>query len=319
MSKTILVTGGAGFIGSHTVKLLLDEGYDVIILDNLSTGYLHNIPKNIKFYKLDLADKDKIKKTFMQNKIDAVMHFAGSIEAGESMINPKKFYRNNVLNTLNLLDVMLEFNVKNIIFSSSAAIFGMPKKIPITEKSEKNPINVYGRTKLMAERILEDYDTAYGLRSICLRYFNAAGAAFGLKEEHEPESHLIPIALEAAAGKRKKLQIYGTDYPTKDGTCIRDYIHVVDLANAHIMALDRLLITRKSEQFNLGSGKGYSVIDVLDAIREVTKREVHAVKAKRRPGDPPVVIADSSKIRKEIGWKQKFSLKDMVRSAWEST
>ena len=313
----ILVTGGAGFIGSHTVRLLLNKKYKIIILDNLSKGHKKSILKDVKFHKTDLADKNNIKKIFQENKIDAVMHFAGYIEAEESMKRPKDFYRNNVVTTINLLDVMLEFNVKNLIFSSSAAIFGIPKNIPVDEDAEKNPFNVYGTTKLIVEKILNDYDFTYGLKSICLRYFNAAGAGYGIGEDHNPETHLIPLVLKVALGKNKKIQIFGTDYPTKDGTCIRDYIHVLDLADAHILALQRLLKTKKSEQYNLGSEQGYSVREIIEIAREITNKKILVAEAKRRVGDIPILIADSSKIKKELGWNPKFALRDIIKSAWE--
>ena len=317
MKKRVLVTGGAGYIGSHTVKMLLDKGYKVSVLDNLSSGHIGAVPKNTKFYKIDLHYKEKIKKIFMQGKIEAVIHFAGSIEAGFSMVNPRKFYRNNVANTINLLDSMLDFNIKKLVFSSSAAIFGNPKKIPIGENFEKNPTSVYGRTKLIVENILDDYDAAYGLKNISLRYFNAAGAAFNLGEEHKPETHLIPLILEVARGERKKIKIFGTDYPTKDGTCIRDYIHVVDLANAHILALEKLFKTNHSYKYNLGSGKGYSVMEVLQMARKITKCKIPFVEAKRREGDATEIIADNNKINKELGWKPKFGLKEMIGDAWD--
>ena len=313
----VLVTGGAGYIGSHSVRLLLDKGYDVVIIDNFSTCHYDTMPKMSKFYKVDLGDIEGIKRIFKKEDIDAVIHFAGFIEARESMVNPKLFYRNNVANTINLLDAMLEYNVKNIIFSSSAAIFGIPKKVPIKEDAEKDPINVYGRTKLIIENILSDYDIAYKLKSISLRYFNASGAAYGLGENHKPETHLIPLALQVAIGKKKNIQVYGTDYPTKDGTCIRDYIHVVDLANAHVLAFERLKKVKRSEQYNLGSGNGYSVMEVINLAREITKRNIPMIKAKKRAGEPPVLIADSSKISRVLGWKPRYFLKDTIKSSWD--
>lgn len=312
----ILVTGGAGYIGGHVVRLLLEKGYEVIILDNLCKGHIESIPKGVKFYEIDLADKESLRKIFRENKIDVVLHFAGFIEAGDSMINPKKFYENNVVNTLNLFDIMLEFNVKKIVYSSSAAIFGIPKKIPITEDMEKQPINPYGKTKLIVEEILEDYDSAYDLKSVCLRYFNAAGAGFGIGEDHNPESHLIPLVLQVVSGKKQEIKVFGTDYSTKDGTCVRDYVHVVDLAQAHLLALKSLLEENISKKYNLGSGKGYSVMEIIKTVRKITKKEIPILKVSRRAGDPSILLTDSSKIKKELGWKINHNLDDIIQSAW---
>lgn len=313
----VLVTGGAGYIGSHTVRLLLEKGHNVIVLDNLVRGHRKSIPENVKFYEVDLADLSGLRRVFRENQIDAVIHFAAFLEVGESMVNPKIYYRNNVANTVNLLDAMLENDVKRFIFSSTAAIFGSPREIPITENAEKKPVNVYGRTKLVIEGILEDYDLAYGLKSVCLRYFNAAGAGFGIGEDHEPETHLIPLILQVALGKRGKIKIFGTDYPTPDGTCIRDYVHVIDLAEAHFLALEKLIRGGKSEQYNLGSGNGYSVREVIDSARSVTGCEIFVEEVERRAGDPEVLVADSSKIKLELGWRAKFGLGGIVGSAWE--
>jgi len=307
----VLVTGGAGYIGSHTVRLLLENKHEVIIVDNLVNGHKETIPKNAKFYEGDIGDKEFLTSVFKKNKIDAVIHFAAFIEAGDSMKRPERFYRNNVINSINLLEVMLEHNVKKIIYSSTAALFGNPKRVPIKEDDLKKPINVYGRTKLMIEEVLDDYETIHGLKSVRLRYFNASGAGFDIGENHHPETHLIPIVLQVALGKRKDIKIFGTDYETKDGTCIRDYIHVLDLARAHILALNI-----ESGKYNLGCGEGYSVKEVINMCREVTGHPIPAIEEKRREGDPAILVADSSLIKEELGWKPKFGLKEIIQSAW---
>lgn len=314
----ILVAGGAGYIGSHTVKLLSRRGYDIIVYDNLSKGY-KDFAKWGTFIKGDISDSSKLKEIFTNYKIDAVMHFCAFIEVGESVSNPQKYYHNNLVNTIKLLDTMLEFNIKNFIFSSTAAIFGNPVNIPIQENDPKNPINPYGKTKLYVENVLEDYEIAYGLKSICFRYFNAAGAdpECEIGEAHNPESHLIPLILDAAIGKRENVKIFGTDYPTKDGTCIRDYIHVNDLAQAHILGLEYLLSEKKSENFNLGSGEGYSVREIIKNVKNITGKEFKVIETDRRPGDPPILIANSKKAQKILGWETKFSLQEIIKTAWE--
>jgi len=315
--QTILVTGGAGYIGSHTARLLLEKHYDVIIIDSLINGHKESVDKRAKFYNIDLGDKDAIRKVFEENKIDCVIHFAAFIEAGESMVNPKKFFRNNVINTLNLLDIMLEKDVKKIIFSSTAAVYGEPEYTPIDEKHPKKPTNYYGLTKLMIERILDSYNHAYGLKYIALRYFNACGAhpKADLGENHNPETHLIPLILQAAKGEREKIMVFGTDYKTKDGSCIRDYIHVCDLAEAHIKAMKRL-DQLNADQFNLGNGKGYSVLEVIDACKKITKKDFKVELTSRRPGDPAILIADYSKAKKILGWSPKHDLKSIIKTAW---
>ncbi|MCX7820449.1 MAG: UDP-glucose 4-epimerase GalE [Brevinematales bacterium] len=314
----ILVAGGAGYIGSHTVKLLYKKGYDVIVYDNLSKGYREFV-KWGKFVQGDIADSIKLKEVFNSYKIDAVMHFCAFIEVGESVVEPEKYYKNNLVNTINLLNTMKEMNVKKFIFSSTAAIFGEPEHIPIKEDDRKNPINPYGKSKLFVEQILEDYEKAYNFNSICFRYFNAAGAdpEGEIGEAHNPESHLIPLVFDAAIGKREYVKIYGTDYPTKDGTCIRDYIHVNDLAEAHILGLEYLLNQNKSEKFNLGSGEGYSVKEIIDTVKKVTGKDFKVIETERRAGDPPVLIANSSKAKGILGWERKFSLNEIISSAWE--
>lgn len=314
----ILVAGGAGYIGSHTVKMLYKKGYDVIVYDNLSKGY-REFAKWGRFIEGDISDDKKLKKVFQKYKIDAVMHFCAFIEVGESVVEPEKYYKNNLVNTITLINTMKDAGIKNFIFSSTAAIFGEPENIPIKEDDPKNPINPYGRTKLFVEEILEDYEKAYGFNSICFRYFNAAGADPDgeIGEAHNPESHLIPLILDAAMGKREAIKIFGTDYPTKDGTCIRDYIHVNDLAEAHILGLEFLLREKRSERFNLGSGEGYTVREIIDMVKKITGKDFKVVETERRAGDPPVLIADSSKARKILGWQRKFTLQEIIETAWK--
>jgi len=315
----ILITGGAGYIGSHTVKELLNKGYKVVVYNNLSTGHKEFVPKQAVFIKGDLNNIKKLDSVFKKYKIDSVMHFAAFIEAGESVKYPLSFYENNVVNSLNLFKVMIKNNVKKIIFSSSAAVYGIPENIPVKEDDPKNPINPYGHTKLVVENILEYSDKAYGMKFIALRYFNAAGAALDstIGEKHSLETHLIPIILNAALNK-KPIKIFGTDYPTEDGTCIRDFIHVTDLANAHILALKALNKKNpKSNYYNLGSEKGYSVKEVIKICRKVTGCKIPEVKSNKRPGDPPVLIASSEKIKKELKWKPKYTnLNIIVESSW---
>ncbi|MFH1637766.1 MAG: UDP-glucose 4-epimerase GalE [Candidatus Woesearchaeota archaeon] len=311
----LLVTGGAGYIGSHTVRLLIKEGYELVVFDSLENGHKESLPENVELIVGNLSDTDKLNEVFKKHKIDAVMHFAGYIEAGESMKDPLKFFENNFCNGMKLVKAMLANKVDKIIFSSSAAVYGNPKAIPITEDSEKIPTNYYGRSKLMFEQLL-DACKVNGLKSISLRYFNAAGAAFGIGEDHDPETHLIPLVLEVPLGKREHITIFGTDYDTKDGTCVRDYIHVLDLARAHVLALKSLL-KGKEGKYNLGSEKGYSVKEVIAAAAEVTGKAIKAVEAGRREGDPPFLIASSEKIKKELGWKPEYGLRDIIKSAWD--
>ena len=314
----ILVTGGAGYIGSHMVKSLLEHGHGVVTLDNLSTGHADAITGG-EFVKGDLADRTILKNTFYINKLDAVMHFASNIEVGESVSNPGKYYRNNVANTLNLLDAMVDAGVRKFIFSSSAAVYGNPQRSPIDESHPTVPVNPYGWTKLMVERILEGYDHAHGLKSVCLRYFNAAGAdpSGKLGERHEPESHLIPIVLQAASGRRNAVTVYGRDYDTPDGTCLRDYIHVSDLCDAHLAGLDYLGRQQQSLRVNLGNGNGYSVGQVIETARRVTKREFTVNDGDRRPGDPPRLVADSALAKKLLGWKPRYAdIETILEHAW---
>lgn len=315
----ILVVGGAGYIGSHMVKQLAQAGNDVITLDNLSYGY-HDAVKYGEFIEGDLGDRTVLDSIFKPGDIDAVMHFAGFIQVGESVIKPSMYYHNNVVNTHTLLDAMLDHGVKNFIFSSTAAIFGEPDYTPIDEKHNKQPINPYGHSKLMIEQVLDDYDKAYGLRSTCLRYFNAAGAdpEGELGERHVPETHLIPLILQAASGRREDIKVFGDDYATDDGTCVRDYIHINDLCEAHSLALQNMITNDKSARYNLGNGKGFSVKQVIDVAKEVSGNDFKVTIEPRRAGDPAVLVADATLAKKELNWQPKFAeLKDIVKTAWQ--
>lgn len=316
---SILITGGAGYIGSHVVKELLGLSYDVIVIDNLQKGHRESVLGG-RFVVGDLADKDLLDEIFSENKIDAVMHFAADSLVGESMTNPTKYYTNNVVNGLNLLEAMRRYGVNKMVFSSTAAVYGDPEEIPITEDCPKNPTSVYGHSKLVFEDILMNYEKAYGICSISLRYFNAAGADLSgaIGEKHEPETHLIPIVLQVALGLREHVEIYGTDYDTPDGTCIRDYIHVTDLADAHILALNALRDGAESRAYNLGNEKGFSVKEVIEMCRKVTKKNIPVVNAPRRPGDPAVLVASSKRIREDLGWEPRYGdLETIVESAWK--
>ena len=315
---SILVVGGAGYIGSHMVKQLATSGADVVTIDNLSCGYRDAV-KYGEFVEGDLGDPAVLDHVFNNYSIDAVMHFAAFIEVGESVTDPAKYYRNNVLNTMVLLDAMIQYGILHFIFSSTAAIFGEPEYTPIDEKHVKQPINPYGHTKLMVEQILQDYDSAYGLKSTCLRYFNAAGADpdGDLGERHDPESHLIPLILQAASGRRDDIKVFGTDYPTEDGTCVRDYIHINDLCKAHSLALEHMQQTGRSARYNLGNGRGFSVQQVIDTTRKVTGRDFTVTRTDRRPGDPAVLVADSQRARQELGWQPEYDdLESIIATAW---
>jgi UDP-glucose 4-epimerase len=316
--KTILVAGGAGYIGSHTVKYLLKHDYNVVVLDNLVYGHKEAV-LTPNFEQVDLADKQGIQAVFKKYDIDAVVHFAAYTYVGESVTNPSKYYWNNVVNTLNLLDVMVENNVKDIVFSSTCATYGDPQYMPLDEKHSQMPINPYGKTKFMMEQIMADYETAYGLKYAALRYFNAAGADFEgqLGESHDPETHLIPLVLKAIKGEIEKISVFGTDYDTPDGTCIRDYIHVEDLADAHMKALEKLFSDKKSLHINLGTGIGTSVKEIIDAAEAVTGKKVPLVYGDRRAGDPAKLYAANEKAREVLGWSPKYNdVKDIVKSAW---
>ena len=314
----ILVVGGAGYIGSHMIKKLTLEGNSVVILDNLSTGFRDAV-KYGRFIEGDIADSKLLSEIFSSNKFDSVMHFASYIEVGESVINPSKYYINNFSNTLNLLDAMVAHGVNNFIFSSTAAIFGEPEYSPIDEKHVRAPVNPYGESKLMVENALKAYEKAYGLRSICLRYFNAAGADPDLEvgERHDPESHLIPLVLQAASGRRDSIAVFGQNYNTPDGSCVRDYIHVDDLCTAHIDALNYVLSELGSRQFNLGNGNGFSVLEVIDVARRVTGRNIKINDADQREGDPAVLVADSALAKQELNWEPRYdSLETIIEHAW---
>ena len=319
--RVILVTGGAGYIGSHAVKALEERGFETIVLDSLVYGHRDLIETNLKAKLVagDINDRAFLDRLFSTTKIDAVMHFAAFAYVGESVTDPAKYYQNNVVGTLTLLDAMREHGVTNFVFSSTCATYGNPQSIPITEDHPQNPINPYGAGKLAIERVLKDYDPAYGLKSVIFRYFNAAGAdpdgLFG--EDHNPETHLIPLILQAAAGKRASISIFGTDYDTPDGTCIRDYIHVTDLAQAHVLGLEYLLEHQTSQIFNLGNGNGFSVKEVVDTARQVTGKEIAIEECPRRVGDPAVLIGSSTKARKMLGWEPKYAdLNAIVNHAW---
>ncbi len=314
----LLIVGGAGYIGSHMVKMLLDGGHEVATLDNLSTGYRDAVLGG-EFIYGDLADKPLLDKLFSERQFDGVMHFASFIQVGESVQQPAKYYQNNFVNTLNLLDAMVAHGANNFIFSSTAAIFGEPHYTPIDEKHPKNPINPYGLSKWMVEQVLADYDRAYGLKYTCLRYFNAAGADPSglLGERHEPETHLIPLVLQAASGLRAGINVFGEDYDTPDGTCIRDYIHIVDLCQAHLLALDKLRREASSAVYNLGNSNGFSVREVIETSRRVTGKDIKIIPAPRRAGDPARLVADSALSRQALQWMPMYAdLAIIIEHAW---
>jgi UDP-glucose 4-epimerase len=316
MAERILVTGGAGYIGSVVVAQLLARGYQPIVFDDLSHGHRAALPAGAKLIVGDIADRAALDQVFSDVQPRAVMHFAAFIEAGESMQRPEKYFRNNTANTLTLLETLLAHGVTRFVFSSTAALYGTPEKTPIEESAPLQPSNAYGASKLLVEQMLDWLHRIHGLRYSCLRYFNAAGAAGEQGEDHHPESHLIPIALQVALGVRKEVAIFGTDYATPDGTCMRDYVHVSDLAAAHLLVLEAL---KEKEQliYNLGNGRGFSVREVIDSVRKVTGRAIPVKESPRRPGDPAVLVASSEKIKRELGWKPDYAdLEGIVRSAW---
>lgn len=317
----ILVAGGAGYIGSHMVLGLHDAGFDVVTVDNLYSGHEDAVLAG-EFVRGDIGDAAFLDRLFERMRIDAVMHFAAHIEVGESVADPGKYYLNNFTNAQVLLDAMRRHGVDAFIFSSTAAIFGEPQYVPIDEAHPKAPINPYGRSKWMVEQLLEDYDRAWGLRSVALRYFNACGAdpQCRIGERHDPESHLIPLILQAASGRRERITVFGDDYDTPDGTCVRDYIHVNDLCDVHLLALRRLLDGGASDRFNLGNGQGFSVREVIDTARAVTGREIPEVHGERRAGDPARLVADAGRARSELGWNPGLADLDVIIShawAWE--
>jgi len=317
----VLVTGGAGYIGSVVTDELLQRGHQVVVFDNLSRGHRQAVPQAAELIVGELADRAALDRVLQSGKFDAVMHFAALIEAGESMKAPEQFFRNNTANALNLLEAMLAAGVKHFVFSSTAALFGNPERTPIEEEDSLRPTNAYGESKLLVERMLAWFHQIHGLHYASLRYFNAAGAAGPDKgEAHQPETHLIPRILQVAQGRAQQATIFGTDYPTPDGTCVRDYIHVSDLAQAHLLSLNALMVREESAGpliYNLGNGQGFSVRQVIEAAREVTGQAIPVMESPRRPGDPAILIASSKKIQRELGWQPKFpGMRAILESAW---
>jgi UDP-glucose 4-epimerase len=322
MKSTILVTGGAGYIGSHAVLALKNQGYEVIILDNLVYGHQDLVENALKVKLIigDIKDTRLLEKIFSDYQIEGVMHFCAYTYVGESATNPAKYYQNNVVATLNLLETMIKANIKKFVFSSTCATYGIPQKLPLTEDHPQNPINTYGKTKLMVEEIIKDFDLAYGLKSVIFRYFNAAGAQPEglLGEDHDPETHLIPLILLTALKKRAYIEIFGTDYDTPDGTCIRDYIHVNDLADAHILGLEYLLQGGETDSFNLGNGNGFSVKEVIETAKNVTQKEIKIVESPRRIGDPPILVGSSQKAKQILNWQPQYGdINTIIRHAWQ--
>lgn len=326
MERKILVTGGAGYIGTHTVAQLVADGYDIVILDNLSTSCEESVTqvrritgKSIPLYKIDIRDTDNVRKVLRDEKIRAIIHFAAFSLVGESMTNPLKYYENNLYGTKQLLEAMIAEKVDKIVFSSTAATYGEPKSIPIIETDETNPTNTYGETKLSIEKMLKWTANAHGLRYVSLRYFNACGAHESglIGEAHESETHLIPMILQAAAGVRDCVSVYGTDYPTRDGTCVRDYIHVYDLAKAHVAAVKYLIDGGESDVFNLGTEIGSTVKEVIDAAIKITGKNIKVIYGGRRVGDPAVLTASNKKAREILGWKPEKTMEDIISSAWK--
>ena len=316
---SVLVTGGAGYIGSHAVKVLLQKGYNVVVVDNLETGHKEAVDSKAKLYIGDIADDKLMDKVFKENDIVGVIHFAAYSLVGESMTNPHKYYENNVSKTNHMLESMVRNNVKNLVFSSTAATYGEPERVPILETDKQVPTNVYGQTKLSMEQMIAWYGKIHGLKHVALRYFNVAGAIEdgSIGEAHNPETHLIPIILQVANNKREKLNVFGDDYPTKDGTCIRDYIHVLDLCDAHVLALEYLINGNPSDVFNLGSGEGFSVLEMVNAARKVTTHPIPLQIADRRAGDPAVLIASSSKAKQVLKWNPiREDIEVMIKDAW---
>lgn len=316
----ILVTGGAGYIGSHTVKEFINNGDHVVIIDNLSDGHRQAVPKKVKFIKGDLINQKLVEKVLIKEKIEAVMHFAGSIQVNESVTNPLKYYKNNFYNSIHLLEAMKNTDVKCIIFSSSAGVYGQPEKMPISENDPKDPINTYGRTKLMIEYALKSYDEAFDIKFIALRFFNAAGASSQseIGEDHHPESHIIPLIIQAALGQRDEFKIFGNDYHTPDGTCVRDYIHVEDIARAHLQGLRYLRQKHESNIFNIGIGKGFSNQQLVDAVKKISGVDFKVNFGLRREGDPDELVADSSRAREMLNWQPKYdNIESIIESAWK--
>ncbi len=313
----VLVTGGAGYIGGTVSRLLLERGHDVTIFDNLSHSNRSAVASDARFIQGELADRNLVEQTLTDGAFDGVMHFAALIEAGESMQKPETFFRNNTATSLTLLESMLKLGPRRLVFSSTAACYGEPESTPILEDAPLKPTNPYGESKLLVEHMLRWFNQLHGFRYASLRYFNVAGAVRGYGEAHEPETHLIPLILDVALGRRPSIKIFGEDYPTKDGTCVRDYIHVEDLADAHLLALHALEATSKMI-YNIGNGQGFTVREVIDSVKRVTGRSIAVIEEPRRPGDPAVLVASSEKIKTELGWTPRFAdLDTIVKSAWE--
>ena len=318
-NTTFLIVGGAGYIGSHMTLMLHELGHQVIVVDNLTSGF-EDAVIGAEFIQADIHEYHKLDQIFKHKNIDVVMHFAAHIDVGESVRDPFKYYRNNVVATQTLLECMLANKVNNFVFSSTAAIFGEPEYVPIDEAHLKLPINPYGHSKLMVEQMLESYEHAYGLKFCCLRYFNAAGAdpETRLGERHDPETHLIPLVLQAASGRRDSISIFGDDYDTQDGTCVRDYIHIVDLCKAHLLATEYMIREKTSRQFNLGNGNGYSIKQVIDAAKQVTNKKIKIQQASKREGDPAKLVADASMAKQILKWSAEYSnLQEIVEHAWK--
>ncbi|MGE5400166.1 MAG: UDP-glucose 4-epimerase GalE [Ignavibacteriales bacterium] len=315
----VLVTGGAGYIGSHVVRMLLKQGHSVVVLDSFSRGHIESVPADAKLEEVDLLDYENLVSAISKHNIDSVIHFAAFAYVGESVENPGLYYLNNVTGSINLIRALNKNNIKKIVFSSTCSLYGNPGHVPISEDEKLNPINPYAKTKYFIEQVLSDFDASYGMKYAALRYFNAAGADFdaGIGESHEPEPHLIPIVLQVALGKREQVSIFGDDYQTPDGTCIRDYIHVNDLADAHIRALEYLNNGNDSTIINLGTGNGYSVKEIIESAERVTGKKIKSVIAPRRAGDPAILIADNKKAREVLGWNPKYGLDEIISSAWK--
>lgn len=316
---SVLVTGGAGYIGSHTVRVLRERGYATTVLDNLSTGHRRAVPSDVPFYQGDIADEELLARIVQEQKVDAVIHFAARSLVPESVAKPDLYFQENTSKTIRMMSVLLAQGVQTIVFSSTAAVYGIPEELPVPESAPKQPISPYGLSKWMIEQAFAWMEQAYGLRWVALRYFNACGAALDgtIGEDHRPETHLIPIIMQAALGQREFVPVTGVDYPTPDGTCIRDYVHVLDLADAHVLALEALFDGLKSRAFNVGSGQGYSVRDILDKVRTVTEREIRSEDSPRRLGDPALLVAQADEIHRELGWTPRYTdLDTVIRTAW---
>ena len=318
--QTVLVSGGAGYIGSHMVKVLAERGYEQVVIDNLVTGFRQAVPPGIPFYNVDIGSKEEVSEIVRKHKVDAVIHFAARSLVGESVVKPDLYFHENTAKTNMFVSTLIQAGVRKLVFSSTAAVYGIPDRIPIPETAPTNPINPYGASKLMIEQSLFWLGKAYGLKWIALRYFNAAGAAFdgSIGERHENETHLIPLTLQAALGIRENIKIFGTDYDTPDGTCIRDYIHVLDLADVHLLALEALEQGMESGPLNVGTGRGYSVREVIETAKRVTGIAIPTVETVRRPGDPPILVAKVDKVKSLFGWSSRYSdLRTIIETAWQ--